>query len=99
MPHSAQSVHAAASTEAAQRARTQATVVTCAAATVPTVLAMQGMASLATDLLHFPVAVAIALVSFALLTRASALAGRPGGVDAAAVWGGVARFRGVLRPA
>jgi hypothetical protein len=72
-----------------------ATVVTCAAATVPTVLAMQGMASLATDLLHFPVAVAIALagflelalVSFALLTRASALAGRPGGVDAAAVWG------------
>jgi hypothetical protein len=72
--------------------------VTCAAATVPTVptmLAMQGMASLATDLLHFPVAVAIALagflelalVSFALLTRASALAGRPGGVDAAAVWG------------
>jgi hypothetical protein len=86
---------AAATTEAAQRARTQATVVTCAAATVPTVLAMQGMASLATDLLHFPVAVAIALagflelalVSFALLTRASALAGRPGGVDAAAVWG------------
>jgi hypothetical protein len=70
-------------------------VVTCAAATVPTVLAMQGMASLATDLLHFPVAVAIALagflelalVSFALLTRASALAGRPGGVDAVAVWG------------
>jgi hypothetical protein len=70
-------------------------VVTCAAATVPTVLAMQGMASLATDLLHFPVAVAIALagflelalVSFALLTRASALAGRPGGPAAAAVWG------------
>jgi hypothetical protein len=95
MPHSAQSVHALATTEAAQRARTQATVVTCAAATVPTVLAMQGMASLATDLLHFPVPVAIALagflelalVSFALLTRASALAGRPGGVDAAAVWG------------
>jgi hypothetical protein len=95
MPHSAQSVHALATTAAAQRARTQATVVTCAAATVPTVLAMQGMASLATDLLHFPVAVAIALagflelalVSFALLTRASALAGRPGGVDAAAVWG------------
>jgi hypothetical protein len=95
MPHSAQSVHAAATTAAAERARTQATVVTCAAATVPTVLAMQGMASLATDLLHFPVAVAIALagflelglVSFALLTRASALAGRPGGVDAAAVWG------------
>jgi hypothetical protein len=95
MPHSAQSVHALATTQAAQRAGTQATVVTCAAATVPTVLAMQGMASLATDLLHFPVAVAIALagflelalVSFALLTRASALAGRPGGVDAAAVWG------------
>jgi hypothetical protein len=82
-------------------------VVTCAAATVPTVLAMQGMASLATDLLHFPVAVAIALagflelalVSFALLTRASALAGRPGGVDAAAVWGVSLASGGVLRPA
>ena len=56
---------------------------------------MQGMASLAVDLLHFAVVVAIALagflelalISFALLTRASALAGRPGGVDAAAVWG------------
>src|SRR5680860_1285301 len=74
---------------------TRATVVTCAAATVPTVLARQGMASLAVDLLHFAVVVAIALagflelalISFALLTRASALAGRPGGVDAAAVWG------------
>ena len=95
MPHSVQPVQAAANTEAVQRARNQATVVTCAAATVPTVLAMQGMASLAVDLLHFPVVVAIALagflelalISFALLTRASALAGRPGGVDAAAVWG------------
>ena len=29
----------------------------------------------------------LALISFALLTGASALAGRPGGVDAAAVWG------------
>jgi hypothetical protein len=54
---------------------------------------MQGMASLAVDLLHFAVVVALAgflelaLISFALLTRASALAGRPGGVDAAAVWG------------
>ena len=95
MPHSAQSVQAAANTEAVKRARNQATVVTCVAATVPTVLAMQGMASLAVDLLHFAVVVAIALagflelalISFALLTRASALAGRPGGVDAAAVWG------------
>ena len=95
MPPSAPSVQALANTEAAQRARHQATVVTCAAATVPTVLAMQGMANLAVDLLGFPVVVAIALagflelalVSFALLTRASALAGRPGGVDAAAVWG------------
>src|SRR5680860_548664 len=74
---------------------TRATVVTCAAATVPTVLARQGMASLAVDLLHFAVVVAIALAGFlelalisvALLTRASALAGRPGGVDAADVWG------------
>jgi hypothetical protein len=95
MPQSVQPVQAAATAEAVKRARTQATVVTCAAATVPTVLAMQGMASLAVDLLHFPVVVAIALagflelalISFALLTRASALAGRPGGVDAAAVWG------------
>src|SRR5665811_1388324 len=95
MPHSVQPVPAATNTEAVQRARNQATVVTCAAATVPTVLAMQGMASLAVDLLGFPVVVAIALagflelalISFALLTRASALAGRPGGVDAAAVWG------------
>jgi hypothetical protein len=95
MPHSVQPVQAATNTEAVQRARNQATVVTCVAATVPTVLAMQGMASLAVDLLGFPVVVAIALagflelalISFALLTRASALAGRPGGVDAAAVWG------------
>jgi hypothetical protein len=95
MPHSVQPVQATTTTEAVKRARNQATVVTCAAATVPTVLAMQGMASLAVDLLHFPVVVAIALagflelalISFALLTRASALAGRPGGVDAAAVWG------------
>jgi hypothetical protein len=95
MPHSVRSVQAATTAEAVKRARNQATVVTCAAATVPTVLAMQGMASLAVDLLHFPVVVAIALagflelalISFALLTRASALAGRPGGVDAAAVWG------------
>jgi hypothetical protein len=95
MPHSVQPVQAAAATEAVRRARNQATVVTCVAATVPTVLAMQGMASLAVDLLHFAVVVAIALagflelalISFALLTRASALAGRPGGVDAAAVWG------------
>ena len=42
MPHSAPPVQALANTEAAQRARHQATVVTCAAATVPTVLAMQG---------------------------------------------------------
>jgi hypothetical protein len=95
MPHSVQHVQAAATTEAVKRARNQATVVTCVAATVPTVLAMQGMASLAVDLLGFSVVVAIALagflelalISFALLTRASALAGRPGGVDAAAVWG------------
>lgn len=60
MPHSAPSVQALANTEAAQRARHQAAVVTCAAATVPTRLAMQGMASLAVDLLGFPVVVAIA---------------------------------------
>lgn len=79
---------------AAARARRQATAVAAVGAAVPTVLAAQGMASLATDLLGFPVLVAIALASFlelalvssALLARAAALAGRPGGADAAAVW-------------
>lgn len=79
---------------AAARARQQATVVAAFGAAVPTVLAAQGMASLATDLLGFPVVVAVALASFlelalvssALLARAAALAGRPGGPDAAAVW-------------
>jgi hypothetical protein len=87
MPHSVQPVHAATTTEAVKQASNQATVVTCVAATVPTVLAMQGMASLAVDLLHFAVVVAIALagflelalISFALLTRASALAVAPAG--------------------
>jgi hypothetical protein len=80
--------------EAARRARRQATVVASLAAVVPTVLAAQGMATLAMDVLGFPLAVAIALAGFlelalvssALLARASALAGRPGGADAAAVW-------------
>jgi hypothetical protein len=80
--------------EAARRARRQATVVASLAAVVPTVLAAQGMATLAMDVLGFPLIVAIALAGFlelalvssALLARASALAGRPGGADAAAVW-------------
>ena len=95
MAHAPQVAPVLANIEAVQRARRQATIVTCAGAIVPTILAMQGMASLAVDLLGFPVVVAVALagflelalVSFALLTRASALAGRPGGIDAAAVWG------------
>lgn len=82
------------STQAAKRARRQATVVAAGGAAVPTVLAAQGMTALAIDLLGFPVPVAVALASFlelalvssALLARAAALAGRPGGADAMAVW-------------
>lgn len=78
----------------ATKARRQATVVAAVAATVPTVLAAEGMATLAVDLLGFPVVAAVALASFlelalvssALLARAAALAGRPGGRDALAVW-------------
>jgi len=91
VPHSQQSAVGA---EGARKARRQATIVASLAAVVPTVLAMQGMASLAMDVLKFsmPVAIALAgflelaLVSSALLARASALAGRPGGADAVAVW-------------
>lgn len=78
----------------AARARRQATTVAAVAAIVPTILAAQGMTYLAIDLLGFPVLAAIALASFlelalvssALLARAAALAGRPGGADATAVW-------------
>ncbi len=83
-----------AAVQAAARARKQATVVAAVGAAVPTVLAAQGMASLATDVLGFPLPAAVALASFlelalvssALLARAAALAGRPGGADAVAVW-------------
>lgn len=76
------------------KARRQATVVAAVGAVVPTVLAAQGMASLAIDVLGFPLVAAVALASFlelalvasALLARAAALAGRPGGADAVAVW-------------
>ncbi|MGW6132354.1 hypothetical protein ACWFNE_20200 [Cellulomonas sp. NPDC055163] len=79
---------------AAARARRQATVVAAVGAAVPTVLAAQGMASLAVDVLGFNLLAAVALASFlelalvssALLARAAALAGRPGGADAVAVW-------------
>lgn len=78
----------------AARARRQATAVAAVAAIVPTILAAQGMTYLAIDLLGFPIPAAIALASFlelalvssALLARAAALAGRPGGADATAVW-------------
>ncbi|MGC5168715.1 hypothetical protein [Luteimicrobium sp. DT211] len=80
--------------DAATRARRQATVVAAVAATVPTIMAAEGMLSLAVDLLGFPVYVAVGLASFlelaliasALLARAAAMAGRPGGADAVAVW-------------
>lgn len=80
--------------EAAARARRQATVVAAVGAVVPTILAAQGMTYLAIDVLGFPVAAAVALAGFlelalvssALLARAAALAGRPGGADAVAVW-------------
>lgn len=79
---------------AAARARRQATVVAAVGAAVPTILAAQGMASLAVDVLGFNLLAAVALASFlelalvssALLARAAALAGRPGGADAVAVW-------------
>lgn len=79
---------------AAARARRQATAVAAVGAVVPTILAAQGMASLAVDVLGFPIVAAVALASFlelalvasALLARAAALAGRPGGADAVAVW-------------
>lgn len=79
---------------AARRARQHATVVASLAAVVPTLLAAQGMASVAMDVLGFTLVAAVALAGFlelalvssALLARASALAGRPGGADAAAVW-------------
>jgi len=79
---------------AAARARRQATVVAAVGAAIPTVLAAQGMTSLAVDVLGFPVPAAVALAGFlelalvssALLARAAALAGRPGGADAVAVW-------------
>ena len=72
--------------EAARRARQHATVVASLAAVVPTVLAAQGMAALAMDVLGFSLIAAVALAGFlelalissALLARASALAGRPG---------------------
>ena len=80
--------------EAAVRARRQATAVAAVGAVVPTILAAQGMTSLAVDVLGFPLLAAVALASFlelalvasALLARAAALAGRPGGADALAVW-------------
>lgn len=80
--------------EAAARARRQATVVAAVGAVVPTILAAQGMTSLAVDVLGFPIVAAVALAGFlelalvssALLARAAALAGRPGGADAVAVW-------------
>ncbi len=80
--------------EAAAQARRQATVVAAVGAVVPTILAAQGMTSLAVDVLGFPVVAAVALAGFlelalvssALLARAAALAGRPGGADAVAVW-------------
>ena len=63
-------------------------------AVIATVLAAQGMTSLAVDVLGFLVLAAaalagfleLALVSSALLARAAALAGRPGGANAVAVW-------------
>lgn len=80
--------------DAATRARRQATVLAAVSAIVPTILATQGMSSLALDLLRFPLVFAVglacflelALVASALLARAAAMAGRPGGADAVAVW-------------
>ncbi|MFS0703250.1 hypothetical protein AB6N23_01885 [Cellulomonas sp. 179-A 9B4 NHS] len=79
---------------AAARARRQATAVAAVGALVPTILAAQGMTALAVDVLGFAPLAAVALAGFlelallssALLARAAALTGRPGGADAVAVW-------------
>src|SRR5664279_5281410 len=79
---------------ATHRAQTLPLRAAAATAVVPTALAAQGMVMVGRDALGLPLAFAMALAAFlelalissALLARAAAMAGRPAGADAAAVW-------------
>ena len=64
--------------EAAARARRQATVVAAVGAVVPTILAAQGMTSLAVDVLGFPIVAAVALLDGALTVVTGYLSSRIG---------------------
>ena len=79
---------------AARRAQLLSVRAAAATAVVPTALAAQGMVMVGHDALGLPLVFALALAAFlelalissALLARASAMAGRPAGADAVAVW-------------
>lgn len=79
---------------AERRAQSLSLRAAAATAVVPTALAAQGMVMVGRDALGLPLAFAVALAAFlelalissALLARDSAMAGRPAGADAAAVW-------------
>jgi len=79
---------------AVRRAQSMSLFTAAAVAVVPTALAAQGMVMVGHDALGLPVDFAVALAAFlelalissALLARASAMAGRPAGADAVAVW-------------
>jgi len=79
---------------AARRAQALSVRAAAATAVVPTALAAQGMVMVGRDALGLPLAFALALAAFlelalissALLARASAMARRPAGAEAVAVW-------------
>ena len=79
---------------AVRRAQTHSLRAAAVTAIVPTALAAQGMIVVGQDALGLPAVFAVflaaflelALISSALLARASAMAGRPTGADAIAVW-------------
>jgi hypothetical protein len=79
---------------AARRAQSLSVRAAAATAVVPTALAAQGMVMVGRDALGLSLVFALALAAFlelalvssALLARAAAMAGRPAGADAVAVW-------------
>jgi len=79
---------------AIRRAQSLSVRAAAATAVVPTALAAQGMVMVGRDALGLPLGFALALAAFlelalissALLARACAMAGRPAGADAVAVW-------------
>ena len=79
---------------AARRAQSLSLRAAATTAVVPTALAAQGMVMVGRDALGLSLTFAIALAAFlelalissALLARASAMAGRPASADAVAVW-------------